>query len=390
MRFIYQSILFVSVALSAGVGFAEDEGAYFDPAYSDLVNPIVDDRWDSPFGSPSLEKSTVTRGGFETLIEWMTPVRSQGKRGTCSIFSATAMLESMLLLKNHLDVDPDDLDLSEEWLEYLVMQGRTKEGSHSTKNFGALRRYGFVLESTWPYVGEKWENTLSGLPRTRCGDLSGRTLESCLLGHRNPRLLAATDELLMDSAHELFDPEFLEIRNEAQKNRDRFLKDYMSRRGGFFVWRTSQVKELLRQGIPLTAGMDVYYGSWGHRKAETYGIGRDLEQWYSGIVGFPEADSLDEQISPTHSAGHSILIIGYDDEREFTTKMTMKDGTTQTFHYKGVYYFKNSWGTEGFGREFEIDGKRYPGYGMISQDYIHEFGAFYQFPLQARKSPLED
>ena len=59
----------------------------------------------------------------------------------------------------------------------------------------------------------------------------------------------------------------------------------------------------------------------------------------------------------------------------------MADGTTKKFTYKGVYYFKNSWGTSSFGRDFDIDGVNFPGYGMMVQKYAEEQGQFFQMPL---------
>jgi hypothetical protein len=56
----------------------------------------------------------------------------------------------------------------------------------------------------------------------------------------------------------------------------------------------------------------------------------------------------------------------------------MDDGTTKSFTYRGVYYFKNSWGTDKFGVQFSLNGKVYPGYGMITQKYAHDFGQFFQ------------
>jgi hypothetical protein len=59
----------------------------------------------------------------------------------------------------------------------------------------------------------------------------------------------------------------------------------------------------------------------------------------------------------------------------------MKDGSEKTFTYRGVYYFKNSWGATNFGVDFEINGVNYPGYGMMVQKYAHAEGSFYLMPL---------
>lgn len=59
----------------------------------------------------------------------------------------------------------------------------------------------------------------------------------------------------------------------------------------------------------------------------------------------------------------------------------MPDGSVVKKTYRGVYYFKNSWGTSGFGANFAIDGVSYPGYGMMVQDYAHDYGSFFKLPL---------
>jgi len=138
----------------------------------------------------------------------------------------------------------------------------------------------------------------------------------------------------------------------------------------------SQIKSLLAQGVPVILGLDFYYGAWNHRKSTEYGISRNTDHWAQGIIGYPEPGSVDRQISPKHQAGHSIVVVGYDDDRIVETPVLMEDGTTQMFRYKGVYYIKNSWGTAGFGAKFELNGVPHPGYGMITQKYAHEKGGF--------------
>ena len=54
---------------------------------------------------------------------------------------------------------------------------------------------------------------------------------------------------------------------------------------------------------------------------------------------------------------------------------------TQTVKHQGVYYFKNSWGTQNFGSRMKIGDTVYPGYGRIVQKYAHEFGQFYKLPV---------
>jgi hypothetical protein len=107
------------------------------------------------------------------------------------------------------------------------------------------------------------------------------------------------------------------------------------------------------------------------------GIERNNEHWSQGLIGYPEQGSVDRRASREDPAGHSVLLVGYNDEESITVESKMEDGSTQTFTYKGVYYFKNSWGTGSFGTQTTIEGRVLPGYGKITQKYSHDFGGFY-------------
>lgn len=349
--------------------FANEDGAYLDAPYKDLVHPVVDD-----FG---LKKSGFVKSDTLAIVDYMSPVRSQGSRGTCSIFSAIAMLEGMLSLKGYFH--KDNIDLSEEYLEYLAVRGRTGDGSNSYSNFSAIARYGVPYESTLPYIGDNWENnSFSTLAQSRCGHLTGNQKTSCLIIHRDPNQINRTDADLLNTNNPYYDPDFVAARTEARQ----FRSDFINLGSSYYsVYSVAQAKNLLQQGIPLTMGISFYYGAWNHRKAVEMGINRDMNSWDQGIVFYPVRGSMDRKMSPTKSAGHSILIVGYDDNKEVTQMVKMEDGSLKQFTFKGVYYFKNSWGTESFGANAQIEGQHLPGYGMIVQDYVHEYGSFYQLPI---------
>ena len=84
-----------------------------------------------------------------TSISYQTPVRSQGRRGTCSMFSALGLLENRLRQRYGYS---EELDLSEQYLEYLSVRGKTSDGSNSWTNFNNIARYGVPYESTLPYT----------------------------------------------------------------------------------------------------------------------------------------------------------------------------------------------------------------------------------------------
>ena len=358
---IIASILLSQMAL------AQSDGAYLDPAYTDLVHPKV----------VHSSNKNQSRSNTLYLIKKSTSIKSQVSRGTCSIFSATAMLETMLILKKDM---PTSIDFSEEFLEYLVVRNKTSDGSNSYTNFSAIRRYGLPYEKTYPYIGDNWESS-PWIPQvqTRCGHLEGDANTSCLIIHRDPSLLTLSDEELLDTESVRYDPEFVTARAEAAKLRDQYMQLESS---WFGIYNTAEVKAKLRSGIPVTLGMRFYYGAWNHRHADTYDIGRDTHNWDLGVVGYPEVGSVDRKVSQENPAGHSVLVVGYDDNKIVTTTVKMEDGSMKTFTYKGVYYFKNSWGTTGFGKDFVFADKQFSGYGMVTQKHAHEHGGFYHLPIK--------
>lgn len=371
---------FVAIfAAVSSVSASANDGAFLDKGFKNAERPIVDQfDWSSledAFSDIKPAKSPTAKA-----LAFQTSVKSQGSRGTCSMFSAAAAVEAMLVIRGQTQ---NTVDLSEEWLDYLVARTQGDDGSTSTRNFGMVARYGIPMEKTWPYVGETWDRVnYSDLSSFRCGKLEGTAKEkACLFAHRDPRVLTASDEQLKDEKSELFDPEFVTIRDEAAEIRDFYLSS-LEGVTSFRVARVSDVKALLDTGIPVTLDIDFYYGAWNHSQAGSLGIGRNMDHWSKGIVGYPEPSSYDYVKTQEDPAGHSVLVVGYDDSVEVTTKYLAEDGVTQkTATYKGVYYFKNSWGSHSFGSQAVIDGVPAPGYGMITQKYAHEYGGFYQFPL---------
>lgn len=346
---------------------ADIDGAYLDNKYENLVHPKVD--------RGAINKATP-KSDTESVIAFQSPVRSQMARGTCSIFSATAYLEGLLIKKGEFD---QGIDLSEEWLQYTAVRNKTSDGSYAGSNFEAIRRYGMPYETTLPYIGEDWVEVFNIFKDKRCGHLSGNQQKSCYIVHRDPTLLTLSDEQILDESKPFYDPEFVTARTEAVQFRTDHIQFAST---NYYMSNVSQIKGALLQGYPIILEIDFYYGAWNHRKADELGIGRDMDQWYQGIVTNPEYGSMDLQESKKKPAGHSILVVGFDDNKIVKKKIKMADGTMKTFTYKGVYYFKNSWGADSFGRDFQVDGNNYPGYGMIVQKHAHKDGAFYVLPLK--------
>jgi hypothetical protein len=364
MRSLLILALFV---LPASLVFAQT--APLDPAYPH--RPGVNTNWDST-------KNLGTRSNIEDMISIQSEVKSQGSRGTCSIFSAISLLES-LLIKNSLA--SADLDLSEEWLSYVSQSYRKSdvEGSWSAYNWFLTKAYGAVSEQTLPYNTSLLNNAESGKGLERCGHLikDSKQQKICLVAQYDPSLLnnpAQMSRSVLSQAAE-----------EALELKTSLLSLILTQTTGpwsqqYRVSNLTTIRSLLDENIPLTLELDVHYGAWNHPLADSYGIGLDRDEWRKGIVSYAEPQSVDRLESNKNRAGHSIVVVGYDDSKIVQKTMKMKDGSTQTFSYRGVYYFKNSWGTTSFGSEFEIDGINYPGYGMITYKYAHELGSFFQLP----------
>ena len=309
------------------------------------------------------------------------PVKSQGRRGTCSIFSATAILEYNL---EKMGLTAEDPDLSEQWLEYITAGQRGSEGSWSDYNFNRYGRYGYVLEDQWaynpmswhPYDPEYWESFASEEEKAHFDSLCGETLETsylnhCLIGQRDPRLLSMNSEELSDR-----DQDFLVLRGAAKNNLVTNALNIRSR----WVSSVSNIQSSLDRGEVLALDVTFFYEAWNHRKALSLGLVRDSELWAQGVVSYPDRNSLDYQKSreSENRAGHSIVLVGYDKDVVIEREVMDQDGQLMTVRTQGVYYFKNSWGQDSFGVDFELQGEILSGFGMISMDYAHEHGSFYE------------
>jgi|GEM_PF-545779 len=382
-------VLLAAIGSTSFFGISASHADDFDGAYLDAPYPkdVFVPQLDLSAKFPSADfKSAATRNDVEGMIRIQTPVKSQGSRGTCSIFSATAMLESLLVSTARFSAA--GTDLSEEWLEYVLMTANYSgtDGSNSPQNFQAFARTGSAIESLLPYLGDDWTTASTQLSARRCAGLQSIDLKRCLLGHRNPYLIGASDAELSTQGSPLFDLEFMRARQSAFELRDTYLRN-----GQSGEISPADAKRLLIQGVAVTLDIDFFYGAWNHRLADTLGIGRSETEWLQGIVTFPAPGSADEAKSRQKPAGHSILLVGFDDDVVVTTRKIMTDGSIKEFTYRGVYYFKNSWGSGGFGTTFTLGGKIYPGYGMMVQDYPHAgdprdrmrtYGRFYSLILR--------
>ena len=342
---------------------ANVDGAFLSKPFLNLNHPVND---------VFTQKNKLFKSDTRSVVKNMSPVKSQGSRGTCSIFSAAAMLEGLLAVYG---ATTNQVDLSEEWLQYLnIASSRsTTDGSFTSRNFRLMRSFGMPYESTLPYDSANWEKSNNLKELERCKSLVGDEYKMCELGHFNPNFHKMNNQTIRSLPGST---DFLTAKAEANVNKSAF----PSLNGRYSVYYISEIKNRLERGTPVVLDINFFYGAWNHRKATDLGIGRSMDHWSKGIVGYPEKNSVDYKKSQEkdNRAGHSVLLVGYDNEKEVTTTVKMQDGTTKSFTYKGVYYFKNSWGTSSFGLSSDIDGNVNPGYGLITQKHAHEHGSFYK------------
>lgn len=372
------------------------------------------------------------------LIEQQTPIRDLGDRISCSIFSSIAALESMLKI-NGIEDRGKDFDFSEQWLAYLVSRYRATLNSSTSHNFFHIFSVGLVSEADLPYDPDEWVGVkpTPQKAKERCGHIfqwddpnKNIPYESCLQGHFDQELLAFPDEVL--ESEKWARRGGREISGLLTKAKN-LLKSTLQPLQSFphaisdlkkhpFRISVEDAKRLLSLGIPVLADFEFFFAAWNHSKAYyplQIFLDEDIDgakqRWALGSVGFPEPGSLDaiQSIGAKFGKpriGHSVLLVGYDDEKEmeienrfpvFNSNGTLKEKNKRIVSVKkrrkikGVYYFKNSWGKERkeedfpfFGEDFQIDGRAYPGYGEIAQVYLEKHAFFYWLPLGAKISEV--
>jgi C1A family cysteine protease len=263
------------------------------------------------------------------------PVKSQGSRGVCSIFSATAQIEN-LYIKAGMPVA--DADFSEQYLQWAAknLSGgfRNTEGSTSDVNLRTAVQYGTVKEVAWPYESAPWTATNDA----ECVTGGENLPTKCYTNGEPPATIAQAEKFKLPSSR----------------------------------WvNTNSIKaHITAKKTGVNVGLTFFYQSWNHRRSQ---LPVNTEYWQQGYVTFPNAD--DQRVSLEKRAGHAIHIIGWDDDLEVA--MRDKDGNPildadgNPRKEKGFWLFKNSWGTAGFG----INHPTGAGYGWLSYRYVSQYGS---------------
>jgi hypothetical protein len=156
MRIRFLTALVASVPLAACAG-GGDEGP--SPYDDDEHGPSEDNVND---GAPDNDSLPSDGKADEVLpaqheVGFQSPVKSQGSRGVCSIFSAMAQVEN-LYIKGGMPVD--EADFSEQYLQWaaknLTGAFRNTSGSSSDVNLRTVVNFGVPEESAWFYETVQW------------------------------------------------------------------------------------------------------------------------------------------------------------------------------------------------------------------------------------------
>ncbi len=275
---------------------------------------------------------------FTDLQSTQSPVQSQGSRGVCSIFATVAYMEHLYIAEGTM-LNPDFSEQYLQWsAKFEVGRFPNSGGSNAAANLEAISDYGIPEEAAWPYETTEWN--ASNDPD--CGEPEeGRSKPTkCFTNGAPPEAALAA-------------PKYKLPRSRYISTRARDIKSHI------FNTKTA-----------VQVGMTFFYQSWNHRRSQ---LPRNLDYWAEGYVLYPNAE--DKEISLEKRAGHSILLVGWDDDLEVPIRD--KDGEVVTDENgepvveRGFFLFKNSWGTGSFGNR----NPHGDGFGWLSYRYVEEYGS---------------
>ncbi len=113
---------------------------------------------------------------FVNLGDWVTPVRNQQGRGTCHVYGATAVVETLIkrrMMARGVPAQLAEMDLSEEWLTYHAMKhnsdyrGSPKlsgDGGFGDADLLQIADKAYPPEAYWPYDPESWPKAAGKYP----------------------------------------------------------------------------------------------------------------------------------------------------------------------------------------------------------------------------------
>lgn len=324
-----------------------DEPLGFDEApVSDLESLVAGVPADADL--PDESKADETYPATFDLLDIQSPVQSQGSRGVCSIFATVGLMESLYIAEGTLP----NPDFSEQFLQWSVKTEvgafQMTDGSSAQRNLEAISRFGVVEETAWPYQPRGWGTSDDPLCT---GD--GRPVR-CYTNGEPPAMA-----------------------REAMR--------FQLPRGRWISSRRRSIQgHMVTKRTPVQIGGDFFYQSWQHGGSMLTTVSSLSRR---GIVLAPNAEDIaDSRMRP---AGHSILIVGWDDNMEVqridAMGQPLVDAMGNPVMERGFFLFKNSWGTGRFG----IENPMGAGYGWISMAYVEEYMTSYVSALPTVRLPPE-
>ena len=334
-------LLSLPFALSVGACTATDEPV--DPMIEGGDFPLseVDPIYEGAPGNDELpiegKADQVLPAQFD-LVSMQTPVKSQGRRGVCSIFATIALMEHLYLVEGTIGMP----DFSEQFLQWSTKvelgRFRNTSGSNSSTNLRALNRFGGVLEEAWPYETNAW----------------GTSDDEACTGDDQPVRCYTNGEPPEDA---MIAQRFHLPRGRWINSRARSIKSHM-----------------LNTNTAVQVGGDFFYQAWNHRKSNLP-RGTEFSRYRDqGYVLPPNAEDRRDS-SGDRRAGHSFVLVGWDDDLEVQAVggdgELLNDADGNPVMVKGFFLFKNSWGTT-----WATSNPFGAGYGWIAYDYVRSLTAY--------------
>jgi len=282
------------------------------------------------------------------LIEFQSAVKSQGARGTCTIFAATALMENLYITAG---LPAEQADFSEQYLNWSVKTQvgdfPNTGGSNARSNLLAINRYGIPKEAFWPYESRQW----GSVQDAECS--GSKELPTRCYTNGAPPQSAAPEALFRLPAGRWLNTNSIKAQMTAKKQ-------------------------------AVVVGVEFFYQAWNHG-ASGLPINGDYQR--QGYVTYPNAADL--EASRKKPAGHGILLLGWDDTLSVASRdgqgELVTDAEGNPVMETGFFLFKNSWGTSSFG----IQNPFGAGYGYISMKYIEEFATAYVSDLPQVEVAME-
>jgi hypothetical protein len=319
---------------------------------------------------PELKADGLLPATFLDLLPLQTPVRDQGQRGICSIFSTVALMEHL-----YLRAGARDPDFSEQFLQWAVKSApgaAPGEASNAGVNLQVIADGGIPEEGAWPYQPRPWG--AADDPRCVGPELARPTVPCYTDG--TPSAAARAAPRFRLPAGRFINTRSIKAHLAGRRSSTPSAAARAAPRfrlpAGRFINTRSIKAHLAGRRTAVAVGIDFFYQAWGHADST---LPTDAQRFDQGVVGYPNATDI--AASHQHKGGHAVLIVGWDDQA--TAPLLGANGRPlvgadgRPLVEKGFYVVKNSWGTSDFG----TTGSHGAGYGLLSQRYVEDFGSAY-------------